>query len=362
MIVCLLCNKKLKSLLTHVFYAHGLSVDEFKKLYPGHRLHTETKDKTPKECLYCNDGKLYVEPGLSVHIAYKHKNVKYRDPKNKDKHQTAPKAGFICPICNKLKKNFSQHIELYHKIAWDEFVVKYNWTKGKSYFSKEHKENLSVNKKKFYNETTAGAELKKAQSIKNSGENNPARREDVRRKISKKAIERLQAQSYSLDDAFVHKQGINVEYKGIIYKSLSEFQAVLCFEKYNFMFSYEDKVITYTDVDSKVRSYLVDFVVGKYVIEMKPEYQADDYKDEFKYKSAEKLLQKEGFTYYVCDPTCLHTVFDKPRILPFEFKNICKDLLKNNKVKFFKKSKIHNYSFFKELDSEYKNNPNFICK
>ena len=44
----------------------------------------------------------------------------------------------------------------------------------------------------------------------------------------------------------------------------------------------------------------------------------------------------------------------------YEFIQICKNLLKENKVTFQKFSKNNNYSFFKKLDNDYLNNKNLI--
>lgn len=362
MIECPLCHEKFKSLNTHIFYKHKLSIDDFKKLYPDHPLQINKGWGLAEECPYCQDGKLFKHPGLEVHIAYKHKGIIRKDPKNKNKHEIIPEEGYICPICNKKKKNLSQHIEISHKILWDDFVKQYNWTEGKTFFSKKHKLNLSINKKKFYNETVEGAELKKIQSIKYSGDNNVAKRKDVREKISKSAINNLKKHNDLITDYTPYTFGIRVKYKGILYKSLNEFYAVLFFEKYDINFSYETKVVVYQDENNITRHYLIDFIVDNYAVEIKEAYTSINYEQQLKYKIAKEILEKEGLSFFICDFVNLADLFNKPRILPLEFKNICRKLIQESGVIFQKSSKHNNYAFFKELDNNYQNNPNFICR
>lgn len=90
-----------------------------------------------------------------------------------------------CPICGLHIKDMGTHIKSVHLISWNDFVKEYNWNGPKVYFSESHRNNLSINKINYYNNTERGVKARQELSIKYSGNNNPACKDEVKLKISK---------------------------------------------------------------------------------------------------------------------------------------------------------------------------------
>ena len=84
--------------------------------------------------------------------------------------------GFCCPICNKHKSNLSQHVELIHKLSWEDFQNNYDWKEGKRFISDDYRRNLSTNKQSFY-DSELGTIQKGKQSILFS-KNNPGSKKE----------------------------------------------------------------------------------------------------------------------------------------------------------------------------------------
>ena len=118
-ITCPICNEKLNSLNTHIFYKHNLTVEEFKNTYGSdYPLQKEIEFSEP--CPYCN--KIYKRRcNFKFHLKQEH-------PEHFNKEcKTENEFGHECKICFKKIVNFKQHIEMSHKMFWDEYCLKYNW-------------------------------------------------------------------------------------------------------------------------------------------------------------------------------------------------------------------------------------------
>lgn len=285
LVKCPECGLEMKNLKMHLFYKHNLNMDQFREKYPEFgktQIHTA---RIKVCCPYCTDGKLYTPNGLGTHISYIHNNIERGDPGNKieAKKKKEPKEGYICPICDRKCRNLSQHIEITHRIKWDDFAIDYNWNLDKAYFSDSHKECLSANKQNFYDNTTRGQECKDEQSIRSSGENNPACRLDVRQKISDSRIK---------DGCTMTDQGReNVSYSSALKMETQEggFGLFLRFvynDKIYFCRSFEEFKIIYTllinniefisnktrikyQLEGRFKNYVPDLIIDNSYIEIK---------------------------------------------------------------------------------------------
>lgn len=358
---CPICSKEFKSLNTHVVYKHNMTLEQFKLKFPKCVLQVYCNDTQSRVCPYCTDGKLYKHPGLSVHIAYRHKGVKRLDPLNKTKRDKHVEEGYVCPICAKKTTSICQHVELFHKLDWEAFVKTYSWCEKKNLFSSKHRESLSENKKIFYNNTHRGAELKKQQSIANSGQNNFACSKEAREKQSTIMANRLKNQIPGDKTSNITGYGILVNYNNRVYRSLQEFIVVLYFEENNINFTYEELIIKYQDAKGVIRSYLADFKVDNNIFEIKADADYKNYWENYKYCQVKTACEQLGYTYNVLTPKQLSSFFNKPMLLPLAFKTQCKELLARNKVVFEQRTTLRRNAFFEELNENYKTNLNFIC-
>ena len=288
--------------------------------------------------------------GIGTHIAYKHKDLIDRS-----KHKRTE--GFLCPICNKYWTNFSQHIEMTHKINWEDFVKEYNWTLPKTYVSDEHKKSLSKNKKRFYNETERGIELRQEQSILMGGKGNIIHLPGVRGKVSESAANRI----ITGDKSVFFYCGIRVAYKGNTYRSLEEFKIALLLMDNNIEFEYENEQVLYVKKDGSQHRYLVDFKINDVIFEIKCDANKNQYENEEKYKHCRRVFGnkfKIVNAKMLCDELALQ---NKKIIINSFFIEKCFYILNNEDVVFSKWNKNKNYSFFKKLDPNYETNKKFIC-
>lgn len=297
MIICPECGKGFKNIVIHLFYKHGLNLEEFKEKYPDFgRTQVIQAPREKKFCPYCNNGILYTPTGLGTHISYIHKGTHYGSAVA-DRDKT--KKGYTCPICNRVCKNLSQHIELTHHLAWEEFVGKYNWQLDKAYFSEEHKQTLSENKVKFYG-TDRGLEWRKQNSERISGDGNYAKLQVVREKISKAK------QGVLAENSFIGR-GILIMfmYNGKKYtcRSLMEFLVTWELLEHKIDFLYEKKNFFYQDEQGVRRLYKSDFCIGDIIYELKS-YTTHSimhglYTEYEKYQRVTKVVNAAGFFFCV---------------------------------------------------------------
>ncbi len=352
LIECPICHEKYKTLNTHLFYEHNIIIEDFKKEFPGYPIQLPVKHEK-KKCPYCD---FWSSPsGLGTHISYKHNNVKRNDPENKSKKDK--KEGFLCPICKKYFINFSQHIEMTHNIKWEDFVKEYNWTSLKTWVSDDHKENLSKNKKKFYNDTERGIELRQEQSLLMSGKGNVVHLPGVRNKISKGAANRV----INADTSLYFKSGIRVTYRGQTYRSLEEFKIALILLDNKIEFEYENEWILYLKKDRSQHRYVIDFKIDGVIYEIKADAHKNQYEEEEKYNHCKELF---GNKFKIVNAKMLFNILnvkDRKLLIDSFFQKRCREILENEEIIFWKQSKAKNYSFFKKLDPNFENNKKFIC-
>lgn len=253
-IICPICNKKYKQLEQHIIYSHNMTVDEFKIIYPDSPLIgkvTIIKDDCEYICDECGI-KLNSKAGLTNHRKRKHG---IENPNKKVR-----KRGIKCEICGYECQNLSQHLKVKHNVDFQDYKIEYNYNGPKSYFSEDHKKNLSINKKKFYDETERGKELKEKASILYSGDGNPAKRKDVREKISKSAIERFVNNDNESFEKYSYGLRVWFEYNLNKYfcRSFEEFMIIFSLLENNIKFEYENHIFKYKDVDGIMKNYLLD--------------------------------------------------------------------------------------------------------
>jgi hypothetical protein len=282
-VICMICGEKLDSVNQHVFYKHGVKLKDYKLLYPNAKLQKDKRKKEILNCPYCN--KVYsFNNCLALHIKKEHEEhyIK-KSSENKD--------GIKCEICNKKFVGFSQHVELSHDMSFNEYIEKFNYAGPKCFVTKEHRDNLSKNKIIFYNETERGLELKKEQSEKISGKNNPACRDEVRAKISRSAINRIDNYKYA-------SRGIHVyfTYNGINFRTRSflEFKVIAMLLENNIIFEYEKERIYYIDSNGKSRYYYPDIKIGDVYYEIKS--KDNEFISDEKYRIVFELLKNSGKT------------------------------------------------------------------
>jgi len=351
-IECPICHQKMKNLKMHLFYKHKMRMDEFHSQYPNFGPTQITVTQKKQKCQYCNDDKLYSPSGLGTHIAYIHKNIKRNDPKNKTK-KYIKKEGYLCPICGLVFKNFSQHVELTHKLEWDKFVKKYNWVDDKAFVSHKHRQNLSINKKEFY-QTEKGKKLRRQQSIQTSGQGNMIYLPGVRDKISAAAANRLITNNNTNINIGIHSL-----YKNLHFRSKQELKIALLFDENDISFEYESKCFTYVDELQQKRRYVPDFFVKDFVIEVKSNYAQQD---EHKYQQISKQFGDKFIFGTPIDIANFFKLKKRDMLIQSFFIEKCKTLLKNKQIVFKQYRADGNFAFFKLLDKNYYQNPIFICK
>lgn len=252
---------------------------------------------------------------------------------------------WACPICGLHWKDMASHVKCAHKLTWEEFVGQYNWKESKIYFSASYRKNLSENKKHFYNETEAGRREKERLSIKYSGQSNPACRHDVRVKISKSR----QGKKMSLSNKYKISKSTTgglysdnacsfgytfwqvVDGKERRFRSKVEYTIFLMFEYYGIPFEYEPYKVEYIDPSYDYpKHYIVDFVSGNRIFEVKP-YESDIDTDG-KYECIRNQLSSVGKQLEVLTPGNFCTLFsisDERLQLPSFFNDLILDNIRN---------------------------------
>lgn len=345
-VFCMVCGKKLDSVIQHVFYKHGITLNEYKKLYPDAKLQKDNREKKILNCPYCNRI-YYYNNCLALHIKKEHNEHYVKKTKNKD--------GITCEICNKKFINFSQHVELKHNMKFDDYRVKFNYNGLKTYVTEEHKNNLSKNKLIFYNETKRGEELKKEASEKFSGKNNPACREDVRAKISRSAIKRKDNFKWASRGIHVYFTYNNKEYRT---RSFIEFKVLITLLENNISFDYEKERIYYTDNTGKSRYYYPDLKIGDVYYEIKS--KDNECIDEEKYRIIFSQLKDAGKTIKMLSAESLAKDLNISLNKENYYCEFAKKLLVDDKIRFVWYSTCHAKSrILEKISKNYLNDKHF---
>ena len=228
------CGKlleRLTGLQVHCL-SHGRRLLTKKELGAGK---IEDKNYT---CSICG-GVYSSKRGLQIHMSTIHKS-EYSEEKRVEEEK---KEGFVCPICGKKYVGLRDHIVFSHSMDWETFKKDFNWVKGGSYISESHRKSLSVNKKKFYNETPEGVALRGEQSKNwDSTYCSPNNR-----------------RSY----VFFH-----TAFKGSLCRSFQEYYIKYVLEKNNIDYTYEDLKIAYVK-DGCLHHYTPDIIIGNNLYEIK---------------------------------------------------------------------------------------------
>ena len=230
-----------------------------------------------------------------------------------------------CPICGLHWKDMGTHIERVHNLEWESFILKYGWEGSRVFFSEDHRDNLSKNKKYYYNCTEQGKERRKLQSQQVSGGKNPACRDEVRLKISRRAKGRRVSLKNRYNVSKSTSSGLyseNAHSCGYIFwtvcggierrfRSRVEYEIFLMFEYYGIPFEYEPLKLEYYDPSvAYLRHYMVDYVSGNRFFEVKPTI-ADIERDE-KYTYIQAQLRKSNRKLEVLTPINFCDVFEIP--------------------------------------------------
>lgn len=293
---CKLCNKDFKSLVYHLKYTHNINPKDYKIKFNVNLIQEPVNSgvKTLQKCPYCDYINMSVgKRGLSLHIMYKHKD-KFNEWKSKKIQNDFQIEYITCPICNKKVRNLRQHI-LWHNITWENFCIKYNWDKNnKAIFSTIHKKHLHDNKLNFYRNTIEGDNLKREQSLKISGKNNPACKKEVREKIS-------QARVKNNDKYKFNTYGTIIKFKnGDICRSLQELKFKYLLDINNIIYKYEKLNVIY-EINNIKRIYISDFVINNNVIEIKGD-NSTLLNCKQKYKLINERLKLMNYNFYYNNP------------------------------------------------------------
>lgn len=358
LIECPICNKKLKSLTSHIPFIHRISIEDFKKSYPEvKRLQLNLRKKGEYICDYC--GKQFdYKNCLQIHIKHFHKDNFVKLDKYKPGHRK-----FICEVCNKKTNQLYNHVLLKHQINWDDYCDKYHWDGSiKSYFSEDHINTLSVNKKFFYS-TERGLQLREEQSVLYSGDGNPAKNTEVRAKISLSAAKRCQN-----GEATYSRYGIHISFeidgRRLYSRSFEEFKTILLFLKNKVDFEYEKVVVKYKDENNVIRNYVLDFLIDKkYMVEMKCDNKRVNYFEIHKYKQIRDILSRVGKEFIILNNDEICERFGLTPLDRDEAIVVLKNLLDTDKAKvFYIKGRNRKSRILEKVDSNYKSHRNIMIK
>lgn len=348
-IECPYCKKEFSELPKHLKFEHNISKKEFENEYSLIPLSiSKINEKGIFKCSFCE--KTYdFKNSLMLHIKNNH-NSEFLKMKEQNKKETS--FYFKCPICNQSKANLRQHVNETHNLKWNDFCEKYNWNSKDSFiFSQSHRKNLSKNKKHYYNETEEGLKRKIKQSKLISGNKNVACNPDVKFKISKSAIKRMNENEF-----FNKSYGINVNFNfnDKVYKtrSFTEFEVLFLLLKNKINFNYESFTIKYFYKGS-FRTYLCDLEINGEFFEIKSDLK---HFDKEKYESIKNEFLKQNKNFYIIT---LKTLKEKFKLKQnYNIINECKKLLNENNISFICYSYNDNSLILKSIDENYKQNKN----
>lgn len=272
MLTCPLCGKSnLKNILAHYkIHIRDITREKFLELYPDwdQPFQYDLRERKELHCPYC-DKTFLMKNVLHSHIRTMHKEeweiIRIeRDSKAEEKQRIK---GQQCKICGSIKIDLKQHVERSHNIDWNTYCEEYNHDKSMTKIvDEEYRENLSRNKKKFYNETEEGRLLKRKQSEKWKGENNVIYKDGV----LEKSMYTRSAHGLIPNTSV---RGIHCWYKGIdkTTRSYEELKFIIMLEMNGIDFKYEPGfVIKYWNSERNfITTYLPDFYINGIYYELK---------------------------------------------------------------------------------------------
>lgn len=268
---CPVCNKGLKKVsgLQEHSLTHGISMPSKESLW-GKDIKAKNLEYT---CPYCG-GAYKNYQGLRVHQSMSHKK-EYLKALEEEKKKIV---GFECPICHETYVGLADHIRAGHHLSWEKFCEDYNWIWGGSYISEEHRKNLSLNKKHFYQKTERGKELREQQSRK------------VTNNLEKGIIglhERTGVTCTPLSYYFTCASG---PYR--VCRSFQEYAIIYVLQKYNIEYEYEPTGIEYMR-EGIAHLYTPDLLINNIFFEIKS--CEDEFKEDIKYRIVENILSKTPY-------------------------------------------------------------------
>ena len=297
MIICPKCKKEVGNLLIHYRCKHDKTVKsklDFYKLYPeftGKSLQIPyIVENKHLKCPYCFQEYKHNQ-ALQAHIHGSHPN-KFISSVQK------PKLEFTCPICQKKLNNIREHANLTHNLEWKDFCEQYSWDESKGfYITDKHRENLSKNKRDFYQNTERGKELREIQSILSST-NNPSKDPKVKEKI-------MHSRALSTKIPNAGFRGIKVSFNGMTFRSFNEFNFYVKCKQHNIELEFEPSqfiVKWFNPEKNFLTSYLPDFYEPSTntVIELKSsKHDIELAKNDIKYKTVKPIYDKLCINYVI---------------------------------------------------------------
>ena len=272
MLTCPLCGKtNLKNILAHYkIHVRTITREKFLELYPewDQPFQYDNRKRDEYKCPYCD--KIFVlNNALHAHIRTIHKE-EWEHIKEEHIHKEEEKKqlkGQQCKICNEIKIDLKQHVEIKHNIEWSSYCEQYDHDITLTKIVDEkYRKLLSENKKKFYNETENGKLLRRIQSEKWKGENNIVYKDGV---MEKSMYSR--SQHGLIPNTSV--RGIHCWYKNIdrTTRSYEELKFIIMLEMNNISYEYEPEFILkyWNSEKSFITSYLPDFCIGGKYYELK---------------------------------------------------------------------------------------------
>lgn len=350
-IECPLCKDSFKEMARHIKKKHNMPVNDFKIKFPllPLKVVSSISKKEISECHLCNC--VYkAKNALGLH--YKNKHPEYFEEMKKGEKMYKH---FECPICNKETNTIRQHIVDGHNMTWESFCTNYNWNiKDSKYVSDEYRKKLSKNKKTYY-ASEEGIARKKVQSENMLGDKNQARRPEVRSKISKTAIKRMEDNPF-----FMRSYGIKFKFnnddKRYFCRSFEELKLVHSLIVNDIEFVYEKTRIKYKMEDDVLRTYVLDFEIDGIYYELKSSLSLSD-KDEKKYTYVNKSLSAIDSKLEIV------TIKELSKKLNFEIDldtvyRFCKDKIDSDDMWITNYSYHENSRILNKITKNYKDHPN----
>lgn len=335
---CPLCDFEGLSLNKHLTYKHNMKNNEI-LMYKenGYKMQIDNRKRKNYKCDFCDD--------IFLLRNVLHKHIKDNHPNNYTKSVVKENnKGIECKICNTIKINIFQHIKESHQdFTWEDYCLNYKHDVTlKSYFSDEHKINLSKNKILFYNETERGLELRKEQSMNLMGNTFSTDKQFLSKMSSSKSNDMLNGNLFS-----EHSYGIYISfiYNDDIYyvRSFEEYKIIITLLINNKKFKYEQQ-IKY-DYGGVQKLYILDLEYDNNYIEIKSNLNNLDDKYIYINKELYKINKElyiltyetfcEKFNFVKYSDMYIINIF-KNMYISNQIINIVQKVQKNKKSRFFK--------------------------
>lgn len=354
---CPLCGKRMFTLKNHIIMKHGLTQYEIFERFPKLQLHVDKRKEDNIKCSIC-DKTFKFKNGYSIHMKKVH-NIDI----NKKDAVLVPK--IRCNICNTDVNNLTYHLKYKHNINVEDYKKEFNYEGPLLIFSETHKNNLSKNKKAFYNESERGLELKRELSKKVSGDNNPGCDPIVKKKISNAAVRRIK-ENNNINGFYSNSYGIRIKFKfeNTFYsvRSLEEFKCLYTLLNNGIKFEYENTIINYKIEDNSFRTYLLDLKINDLYIEIKgtSEKRIEEYYSISQYNLIYKHLQNLNKRFYIMNYKMLCDFFSLEEYTEEYFFKVLHKMLIKDECKIQQTLSRENTKPVKieKIDLDYMNNRN----